>query len=127
MPNTLIITINKPVAEVFEAALNPANTPKWIDSMAEEQTSQWPVQLGTEYRNRGATGDWTKYQVTAFKPNQLFELSESSGGYRVKYTFTPKGPHATELQYSEWVGGGQLEHPLSIDALRKLKAVIEAA
>jgi hypothetical protein len=93
--------------------------------MAEEQTSEWPVKLGTKYQNRGASGDWSKYTVTKFKENQLFELSEVNGSYHVEYIFTPKGSNATELCYTEWVETGEPENPLSMEALNKLKELIE--
>lgn len=123
---TLTIVISKPIVEVFEASINPANTPLWIDTMAEEQTGEWPVKLGTKYKNRGHTGDWTKYTVTKFKLNELFELTQDAGDYRVEYIYTSKGSNATELQYTEWVTVGELENPLSMDALNKLKLLIES-
>ena len=60
------VVINKPISEVFEATLNPANTPKWIDSMEEERASEQPAKLGTKYRNRGKSGGWSEYTITAF-------------------------------------------------------------
>ena len=122
---TLTVVINKPIAEVFEASINPANTPLWIDTMAEEQTSDWPVKLGTKYKNRGHSGGWTDYEVTKFKLNELFELTQSSGEYRVEYIYTPKGETVTELQYTEWVEVGELENPLSMETLNTLKSLIE--
>jgi uncharacterized protein YndB with AHSA1/START domain len=122
---TLTVIINKPIAEVFEASINPANTPAWISTMAEEQTSEWPVRLGTKYKNRGHSGGWTDYEVTRFKLNELFELTQSTGDYRVEYIYTPKGDSATELQYTEWVEVGELTNPLTMEALNKLKLLIE--
>jgi hypothetical protein len=122
---TLSVTINKPIAEVFEASINPANTPSWIDTMAEEQTSEWPVTLGTKYKNRGHAGDWTNYTVTKFKENALFELTQDAGDYCVEYIYTAKSNDVTELQYTEWVANGELENPLTMETLNKLKALIE--
>ncbi len=122
---TLTVTINKPIAQVFEASINPANTPHWISTMAEEQTSEWPVKLGTAYKNRGHTGGWTEYTVSKFIPNELFELSENGGGYKVEYVYTAKAPDVTELVYTEWDENGEIENPLTMETLNKLKTLIE--
>jgi hypothetical protein len=123
---TLTIEVNQPVGELFAFAVNPANTPKWIDSIAIEETNEWPIQLGTIYRNRGDAGEWTEYLVTALKDNKLFELKEKDGGYRVRYTFTPLSPMSSRLEYSEMVEGGEIEHPFTQEVLDKLKQIMES-
>ncbi len=122
---TLAIEVSKPVSELFAFAINPANTPKWIDSILIEETNEWPIQLGTVYRNRGEDGEWAEYTVTALKPNELFELSEKDGDYRVRYTFTPLSPTSSRLEYSEKVEEGELEQPFTQAMLDKLKQAIE--
>lgn len=122
---TLTIEINKPVSELFAFAINPANTPKWIDSIAVEETNEWPIQLGTIYRNRGEAGEWTEYTVTALKENELFELSEKNGSYRVRYIFTSLSPTNSRLEYTELVEGGEIEKPLTEETLDKLKHALE--
>ena len=124
--NTLTIEVNKPVDELYAFAINPANTPKWIDTISVEETNEWPIQLGTIYRNRGEASEWTEYVVTALKENELFELKEKDGGYRVRYTFTPLSPTSSRLEYSEFVEGGEIEQPFTQEILDKLKRVIEA-
>jgi len=48
----LTIQIDKPAKDIFEFILNPQNTPKWIDFITVDETSEWPPKLGTPYRNR---------------------------------------------------------------------------
>lgn len=119
------ITINKPLNEVFEATLNPKNTPLWIDGMEEEQANEQPAKLGTQYRNRGKTGDWSNYTITAFERDQTFTLSKDDGSYHVKYDFKPLDEQTTEFRYSEWEDSGVLENPLPEEAIQKLKQLIE--
>jgi hypothetical protein len=37
------VIINKPLGKVFAFTINPANTPKWVEPIVYEQTSEWPV------------------------------------------------------------------------------------
>ena len=122
----LTITINKPVHEVFAFTLDPQNTPKWIDSIAAEETSEWPPKLGTLYRNRGTTGAWREFELTAFEPDTTFTLT-SKNGYHVRYTFMPLDEHTTEMEYYEWVDHGDLKDFLTLETLEKLKQIIESA
>lgn len=123
---TLTIEVNKPVEELFAFAVNPANTPKWINSITVEETNEWPIKLGTIYRNRGDSGEWTEYVVTALKENELFELSQKNGDYKVNYVFTSLSPTSSQLEYSELVGKGEIEQPFTQEVLDKLKYVMES-
>jgi len=122
---TYKIVINKPVSETFLASLNPKNTPQWIDGMAEEQSNEFPPKLGTKYRNRGQSGGWSDYTITAFEQDKTFTLSRDDGAYHVKYTFRPVGKNQTEFEYSEWEDSGELKNPLPEEAIQKLKLLIE--
>ena len=120
------VIINKPVDVAFAASLDPNNTPKWIDGMAEEQASESPAKLGTVYRNRGETGGWTEYSITEFEQDKVFTISRKDGAYHVRYVFKPIDENQTEFTYSEWEEGGTLENPLPEEAIKKLKQLIEA-
>src|ERR1700733_87886 len=100
------VKINKPVAEVFAFVIDPANTPKWIDSIVEGKIDESPPKLGTIYKNRGKVGDWTEYEMTAFEKDKMFILTNHKDGYHVRYILDPIGD-ATELEYYEWMDKGE--------------------
>lgn len=121
----LKIQINKSAREVFEFCLNPNNTPKWIDGIMEEKTNEWPVKLGSVYKNTGDGKSWDEYTLTKFKKFDTFTLSAKDNNYHVKYTLTPIGGNACELEYFEWVEKGELENPFTMQQLQKLKEILE--
>lgn len=121
----LTIQINKPVAEVFEFTTNPKNTPLWIDFIAVKETNEWPVKLGTVYRNKGSNSPWSEYEMTEFEENKTFTLSKKNGDYHVRYVFTPLTNSSTEMEYYEYVDKGDIEEPFTIEILQKLKEVVE--
>lgn len=129
-PLTQTTTINKPPQEVFDFCINPENTPKWVGAITQEQSNEWPVRLGTVYRNQRQDGSWSEYEVIGLKPNELFTIRQKDDGFSVKYVFTPVGDSATKLEYSVWKDNGELSSSLTEevlgDMLGKLKEVIEA-
>lgn len=128
----LTIEINKPVEELFAFTINPENTPKYVESIVTEETNEWPVKLGTIYRNQRKNGEWSEYEMTAFEPNKMFVLSQKNDGFHVGYTFTPaNNDTATKLEYRIWKNEGKLPESLTKDVLQgildKLKQVVEAS
>lgn len=123
--NRLTIQINKPVNEGFAFALNPQNTPKWLDSIVVEETNGWPIRIGSVYRNRNCQGEWSEYIVTAFKENQMFELMAKDGNYHVRYVYRPIDDYSFTLEYYEWVDKGEIEKPFTLVVLHKLKSILE--
>jgi hypothetical protein len=127
----LTVVINKPVGAVFDFIINPKNTPKWIDFIVTEQTNEWPVKLGTVYRNQNKNGDWSEYEVTGFESGKSFLLSKKSDSLHVGYACKSIENNATELEYSLRKDTGELHPALTAEAiqaiLEKLKETVENA
>lgn len=123
--NRIAVRIGCPVSKVFDFAVNPANTPKWIAGIVEEKTNEWPPRLGTIYRNKNRDGVWTEYEVVELAKDREFVLRQKGSDYRVRYAFTPRGDGSTELTYFEWVERGELKDPFTKATLDRLKSLLE--
>lgn len=124
--NRLTIKINRPSDVVFAYYTNPKNTPLWWDAVIVEETSEWPVKIGTTYRSQSkANGNWGEFIVTDLVENKIFELTSLDGKYHVRYTHKPIDDNSMELEYYEWVNEGELEDPFTIETLNLLKTAIE--
>lgn len=124
--NKLIVTINKPVHEVFAFTLNPENTLSWISSIVKEEVNEKPTKIGTIYMNQNKNSKWSEYTVTAYEENKLFIFTSGDGNYSVKYSFKPISDNTTEVEYYEWVDQGDLEEPFTAEILDKLKLILES-
>jgi len=123
----ILITINKTPKQIYEYYINPKNTPLWIDSIVQEETNEWPIRIGTIYRNQSKQGSWMEYVVTKLQPNEVFELRSKDGNYHVRYTHKVIDEVTSELEYYEWVDKGELEDPFTIEILQKLKDNLESS
>ncbi len=123
--NILRISIERPIDDVFDYTINPANTPLWIESVSEEKTSAWPIELGTEYKNTSDGIIWNSYKVSALAPNTLFQLTSIDGNFHVRYSYKAESDTQTELEYNEWVENGEIECPFSQEPLEVLKQILE--
>lgn len=119
-----MIQIEKPMNEIISFLLNPINTPLWIDSLVKEETSEWPVKVGSTYRNQNRDGVWNEYTLTELNERSL-TMVQKGGNYHVRYTLTPLDKGVTGLEYYEWVGSGDLPEPFTTHILEKLKQVLE--
>ncbi len=124
--NKLTIQINKPISDVFSYTVTPPNTKFWVDSIVDEKTSEWPIQVGTVYQEKMRNGEWESYTVINFKEDEIFELASKDGNYHVRYIYKPVGNSACELEYYEWVDVGDLKDPFTKIILEKLKSIIES-
>lgn len=123
--NRLTVRINSPLAAAFAFPLNPANTPLYWDSIVKEETSEWPVGVGTVYRNVNKQGIWSTYTLTAYKENEMFEMTNEAGDYHVRWTYKAIDEKSTEIDYYEWMDSGELEEPFTMEILERVKAAME--
>jgi uncharacterized membrane protein len=85
------VTINKPLAEVFEYAANPENLTEWGEGIQKvEVTSPGSLQVGTVYvitnKVGGRVQEFTS-EVTALIPNELF-IFKTGGSFPYRSTRT---------------------------------------
>lgn len=120
---TQSIVISRPVEEVFAFTIDPANTPKWVDSVIEECTKEWPVKLGTVYRSKSRSGEWSELTLTVFEPNKAFVMRMTDGS-EVRYAFTKIDAASTQLDYV-WASNGHPDAGFLDKILTKLKAILE--
>ena len=136
------VTIDRPVAEVWEFLGNFENTPRWSRGVLEaRQTSDGPIGTGSTLQTvvtafgRRRTAD---YLVTEYEPGHVFAFEVTSGPMtsRARYSVEPAGA-GTRLTVSgeaAATGACKLLAPVlvrilarhSADDLANLKRVLEA-
>jgi uncharacterized protein YndB with AHSA1/START domain len=120
--NILIVTINKPIAEVFEFCITPPKAKLWVPDVINETTNEYPIKIGTVYTEYKNDNIFFNIIVTDYKENDYIEWKTEDGNYHVRYTFTSIEQNTTQLKYVET---GNVDKPFTQDVLEKLKQVIE--
>lgn len=123
--NRLSVQIIKSLPDLFAFTIDPKNTPKWIEAIVLSEASEWPIKIGTTYRNQDKAGVWAEYEVSALEENKLFELTSKEGNFHIRYTYTPISEAKSELEYFEWIDEGDIASPMTQDSLNKLKYYLE--
>lgn len=123
----LTIEIHRSIPDIFAFTTDPKNTPLWVPGIIQEETNEWPVKIGTVYRNRGKSGGWSEYDVTDYKENEMFVFKKRNSAYHVRYDFASSASGGTLLIYTEWVDEGEIDDPFTRDILEKLKEIMESS
>lgn len=123
--NRLTISINKQLHDVFLFCITPPNSTKWIPDIIHEETSEWPVKVGTIYTLTNNKGEMSRVIISQIVNDEMIEWVSEDGNYHCRYTFKSFEPNITKLQYNEWVDKGEIDGPFSVEILDKLKEVLE--
>jgi carbon monoxide dehydrogenase subunit G len=140
---TQSVTVERPVAEVWDFISNFENTTRWSRGvLAARQTSHGPLGVGSTLQTvvkafgRRRTAD---YLVTEFQPNHAFAFQVSSGpmSSRARYSLEPAGvgTRLTASGEAEATGLYKLLAPILVrivkrhseDDLANLKRILEAS
>jgi carbon monoxide dehydrogenase subunit G len=139
---TQSVTVNRPVAEVWDFISNFENTTRWSRGVLEaRQTSDGPLGAGATLQTvvkafgRRRTAD---YLVTEYEPNRAFAFKVTSGplSSRARYCVEPAGAgtRLTASGEAEATGPYRLLAPILVrilkrhsqDDLANLKRILEA-
>jgi uncharacterized membrane protein len=99
-----MITINRPVAEVFEFISDLSNGPKMNeDIISVEKLTDGPISVGSKFKEakmiRGRNAEAT-IEVVQYKPSEAFSAQSEANGLKVIYHY----------QMSESTDGGTYVH-----------------
>ena len=136
----LSIVINRPVAEVFAFATDPANNAKWQEGLVESRLESPTMGVGakvTDVRKFLGRDMDSKLEVTAFEPNKKFAQKVTSGplqfeiiesfeasGDGTKVALVAQGEPGGFFKLAEGMVQKQLQTQLEGDAQR-LKKLLE--
>lgn len=125
----LVVEIAALPERVFAFVVNPQNTPKWIPSIIEESVSDLSVKVGSVFSQKflGENNLPTKNAlvVTGFQLNKQLDFHEVNGSYACYYRLDAI-PSGTRFTYIEEAGlGKNLEKPMKLSSLKKLKLLVE--
>jgi carbon monoxide dehydrogenase subunit G len=137
------VTVNRPVAEVWEFISNFGNTTRWSRGVLEaRQTSGGPLGVGSTLQTvvnafgRRRTAD---YLVTEYEPNRAFAFEVTSGPMtsRARFLVEPAGAgtRLTASGEAEATGPYRLLAPILVrtlkrhsqDDLANVKRILEAS
>jgi uncharacterized protein YndB with AHSA1/START domain len=99
------ITIQRPVAQVFDFVAAPENYSKWMDGVTGAKSISGPLGVGSQVQLQGRVALWnmdSPMQVTAYEPNRAFGMQGMVGPlfYDGKWEFEPTGGAGTRLTVS---------------------------
>lgn len=123
--NRIRVNILSSIKKAFAFTLNPKNTPLWLDDIVIEETNQWPIKIGTQYKNKNKKGEWSEYIIAGLKENKYFEFISLNKNYHCRYTYKKIDTNRCQLEYYEWVDDGEITKPFTQKPLLKLKKLIE--
>ena len=123
--NKLSIKINCPLEKVFEFTTTPPNSSLWIPGVVGEETSEWPIKVGTVYRLTDNLGNISNVAVNRLEKNKLVEWVSENKNYYCRYVFKKVADQVSILEYFEWVTNGEIENPFDQKVLERLKTVLE--
>ncbi|HEX8133999.1 MAG TPA: SRPBCC family protein [Actinomycetes bacterium] len=140
---TQSVTVDRPVAEVWDFISDFENTTRWSRGVLEaRQTSDGPLRVGSTLQTvvkvfgRRHTAD---YLVTEYEPNHAFAFEVTSGPMtsRARYSVQPAGAgtRLTASGQAEATGLSRLLAPILVrtlerhseDDLANLKRILEAS
>jgi hypothetical protein len=120
-----MISINKPLREVFMFTITPPNSKYWIPDIVKEETNELPIKTGTIYKLQNKTGESFEVTVANFEQDKVVEWISTDHNFHCRYRYIPIDENNCKLEYYEWVDKGELDEPFMLEALKKLKEVIE--
>lgn len=123
--NKLVIKINQPKEKVFEFTTTPPNSSLWIPGVVKEETTKWPVKIGTVYKLTDDLGNISIVIVNQIKKNELIEWISEDKNYHCKYILKEVTDKKSILEYYEWVDEGEIENPFNQEILNQLKFILE--